>query len=155
MGQQQLLLVILTTIIVGIATLIAINTFGLNAEKANMDAVRQDLVQIATAVEAWKARPAAMGGGNNMYGYLSFNNISFPATTIHGSNGFIVSNLNGTYWIRSSGAKSYSIRAFPAHIDGYIPGATPGEGWFEMLYFKDEIRMSPELNTLPSRNNRP
>lgn len=53
MGQQQLLLVILVTIIVGIATVVAINTFGSSAEQANLDAVRQDIAQIATAAQAW------------------------------------------------------------------------------------------------------
>lgn len=40
MGQQQLLLVILVTIIVGIATVVAINTFSSAADSANLDAVR-------------------------------------------------------------------------------------------------------------------
>ena len=62
MGQQQLLLVILVTIIVGIATVVAINIFGQAADHANRDAVRQDLLAgIATAQALWE-RPAAMGG---------------------------------------------------------------------------------------------
>jgi len=49
MGQQQLLLVILVTIIVGIATVVAINTFGAAADSANLDAVRQDMGSIAAS----------------------------------------------------------------------------------------------------------
>ena len=62
MGQQQLLLVILVTILVGIATVVAINVFGSAAENANRDAVRQDLIQAASSLQAIWARPRALGG---------------------------------------------------------------------------------------------
>ncbi len=62
MGQQQLLLVILVTILVGIATVVAINVFGTAAEDANRDAVRQDLLQGATAAQAVWTRPAMLDG---------------------------------------------------------------------------------------------
>ncbi|MDZ7806938.1 MAG: hypothetical protein U5K71_07465 [Gracilimonas sp.] len=53
MGQQQLLLVILVTIIVGIATVVAINTFGSAADSANLDAVRQDVATIAASAQGY------------------------------------------------------------------------------------------------------
>ncbi|AXI99768.1 hypothetical protein CYPRO_0483 [Cyclonatronum proteinivorum] len=67
MGQQQLLLVILVTIIVGIATVVAINIFGSSAEQANQDAVRQDMITMAAQAQAWYARPAMLGGGERDY----------------------------------------------------------------------------------------
>ena len=65
MGQQQLLLVILVTILVGIATVVAINTFGSSNVNANRDAVRNDVAAIATAAQAWYIKPEMLGGGNN------------------------------------------------------------------------------------------
>ena len=62
MGQQQLLLVILVTILVGIATVVAINVFGTAAQQSNRDAVRQDLLSAASQAQAIWERPAAMGG---------------------------------------------------------------------------------------------
>ena len=62
MGQQQLLLVILVTILVGIATVVAINVFGESAEQANADAVRQDLLAAASQAQAIYAKPAQLGG---------------------------------------------------------------------------------------------
>ena len=62
MGQQQLLLVILVTILVGIATVVAINVFGTAAEEGNRDAVRQDLLQAAAGAQAVYTRPEALGG---------------------------------------------------------------------------------------------
>ena len=62
MGQQQLLLVILVTIIVGIATVVAINIFGTAAEQANKDAIRQDLLAASAQAQGIWARPIMMGG---------------------------------------------------------------------------------------------
>ena len=62
MGQQQLLLVILVTILVGIATVVAINVFGTAAEQSNRDAVRQDLLAAAATAQGLWSRPEAMGG---------------------------------------------------------------------------------------------
>ena len=62
MGQQQLLLVILVTILVGIATVVAINVFGDAAEQGNRDAVRQDLLQAAAGAQAVWSKPTLLGG---------------------------------------------------------------------------------------------
>ena len=55
MGQQ--LLVILVKIIVGIATVVAINTFGSAADFAAQDSVRQDLASIAASAQGYYMRP--------------------------------------------------------------------------------------------------
>ncbi|MDZ7718745.1 MAG: hypothetical protein U5K72_08020 [Balneolaceae bacterium] len=69
MGQQQLLLVILVTIIVGIATVVAINIFGTAAEQANRDAVRQDLLAAAAQAQGIYSRPEMMGGARQRFYY--------------------------------------------------------------------------------------
>jgi len=62
MGQQQLLLVILVTILVGIATVVAINVFGSAAENANKDAVRQDLLSASASAQGLWTSPVMLGG---------------------------------------------------------------------------------------------
>ena len=62
MGQQQLLLVILVTILVGIATVVAINVFGSAAENANRDAVRQDLLAASAQAQGLWTSPVMLGG---------------------------------------------------------------------------------------------
>ena len=42
MGSQQLLLIVLGVIIVGIAVIVGISIFGSNADQANKDAVTHD-----------------------------------------------------------------------------------------------------------------
>ncbi|MFP8488353.1 hypothetical protein ACKGJO_04565 [Gracilimonas sp. Q87] len=129
MGQQQLLLVILVTIIVGIATVVAINTFGSAADSANLDAVRQDVAQIAASAQGYYMKPKMLGGGGKDFTGVTFENISFSASDMN-ADGTIAWNENGTYEITATTApsgttpSSISISATPSSSDGYVQGAT-------------------------------
>ena len=112
MGQQQLLLVILVTILVGIATVVAINTFGSSNVNANRDAVRNDVAAIATAAQAWYIKPEMLGGGNNSFANLTFNDIGFAADSIYNS-GLTAANLNGVYVLGTGTATSITVTATP------------------------------------------
>lgn len=67
MGQQQLLLIILGVIIVGIAVAVGITMFQDNAVSANRDAVTNDLVQLAAKAQQFYRKPQALGGGGNSF----------------------------------------------------------------------------------------
>ena len=62
MGQQQLLLLVLGAIIVGVAIVVGINMFGSNALKANEDAVRQDCLTFASRIQECYRKPTVLGG---------------------------------------------------------------------------------------------
>ena len=62
MGQQQLILLVLATVIVGLATVVGIRAFSENSIKSNADAMTQDAVRIANDLQAWKQKPAPFGG---------------------------------------------------------------------------------------------
>ncbi|HET8866413.1 MAG TPA: hypothetical protein VFM80_12010 [Gracilimonas sp.] len=121
MGQQQLLLVILVTIIVGIATVVAINVFGTSAKSANEDMVRQDMLVISSASQGYFIKPAMMGGGANTFTDMDFNDFNFPAEGINEA-GDVAWNMNGTYIIDTSVGTSYTITGHPASCDGYTEG---------------------------------
>lgn len=63
MGQQQLLLLVLGIVIVGLAVVVGIQAFGENQVKANQDAIVNDGVRIASDLQAWALKPTAFGGG--------------------------------------------------------------------------------------------
>jgi hypothetical protein len=63
MGQQQLLLIVLGVIVVGIAVVVGINLFTANAVLANRDGVVADLTNLAATAQQFYRRPTAMGGG--------------------------------------------------------------------------------------------
>jgi len=69
MGQQQLLLLVLGIVIVGLAVVVGIQAFGENQKKANADALTNDGVRIASDAQAWKLKPAAFGGGADKSGF--------------------------------------------------------------------------------------
>ncbi|MFO8028416.1 MAG: hypothetical protein R6U28_01005, partial [Cyclonatronaceae bacterium] len=106
MGQQQLLLVILVTILVGIATVVAINVFGTAADQANRDAVRQDLLGAAATAQALWERPAAMGGyGQGFDQDIDIRRLNIPRgsdlTAVYTEASIV--NDNGEYSVEGSG----------------------------------------------------
>jgi len=92
MGQQQLLLLILSAVIVGVAIVMGINMFGENATQANQDAVLQDVLTLATRAQAWYRRPTQLGGGGRDYTSVSLTTLNFASP-----------NSNGSYAITGSG----------------------------------------------------
>ena len=67
MGQQQLLLIVLGVIIVGIAVVVGINVFTASSMNSNRDAVIADLTTLAAMAQQHYRKPAAMGGGQNAF----------------------------------------------------------------------------------------
>jgi hypothetical protein len=100
MGQQQLLLIILVTIIVGLATIVAINTFQSAAEEANIDSIRQDILQAQSNANAYALKPEVLGGGNGRYQGISLQAISLPEE-----------NENATYELGEINDESFEIIA--------------------------------------------
>ena len=94
MGQQQLLLIILGVIIVGIAIAVGISQFGAHSTQANKDGVTSGVVNVSANAYQFKIRPSTMGGGSGSYvGYL------IPTK--------MATDDNGTY--AASGASGTSI----------------------------------------------
>ncbi len=67
MGQQQLLLIILGVIIVGIAIAVGISMFSSSSIQANKDAIINDLNNLAANSYQFRIRPTTMGGGGGSY----------------------------------------------------------------------------------------
>jgi len=84
MGQQQLLLIVLGVIIVGIAIVVGINLFNANSVSANRDGLTSDLNNLAAVAHQYFIKPTAMGGGGQ----------KFTGFTVSPQ---LASNANGTY----------------------------------------------------------
>jgi hypothetical protein len=67
MGQQQLLLVVLGVIVVGLAIAVGITMFGASSTESNKDGVTSSLVNIASDAHQYKLRPKILGGGRPSY----------------------------------------------------------------------------------------
>lgn len=123
MGQQQLLLVILVTIIVGIATVVAINTFGSAADASNLDAVRNDVAAIASAAQGFYMKPEMLAGGGRTFTGIGFNGFGFAANGVEDANpSTIAQNENGRYVLDAGDDQLLIVTAHPASDDTYVPG---------------------------------
>jgi len=67
MGQQQLLLIILGVIIVGIAIAVGLSLFSAQSIQSNRDAIINDLNNLAAQAYQHRIRPGSMAGGNGKY----------------------------------------------------------------------------------------
>ena len=109
MGQQQLLLIVLGVIVVGIAVVVGINLFNANAEEANKDGIVSDCTNLGAMAQQFYKKPASMGGGGN---------------TFTGGTGWIIavgldSTANGTYG-RTNSDQSTIIVGTPFGNTGYL-----------------------------------
>ena len=96
MGQQQLLLIILGVIIVGIAIAIGLSLFTANSIQANKDAMINDVNNISANAYQYRIRTQSMGGGNNSYA-----NYTVPTR--------LSSNSNATYAASGASASALTI----------------------------------------------
>ena len=98
MGQQQLLLLVLGIVIVGLAVVVGIQAFGENQKKANADALVNDGVRIASDAQAWVLKPTAFGGGNGDFDGVGFGDLGYTMGT-NGAGASAYGNLNGVFTI--------------------------------------------------------
>ena len=91
MGQQQLLLLVLGIVIVGLAVVVGIQAFGENQKKSNQDALVNDGVRFASDAQAWALKPDAFGGGSGAFTGISWQDLGYEVS------GTTYTNLNGTW----------------------------------------------------------
>ena len=110
MGQQQLLLLILSAIVVGLALVIGMEIFTQNALMATRDLVRQGVLEAATRAQAWYRFPIRNGGGGRSFEDFDLDQINFRTPTIRGQ--FLISNKDSSGFRLSgsvSGDSSWAI----------------------------------------------
>jgi hypothetical protein len=107
MGQQQLLLLVLGIVIVGLAVVVGIQAFSENQKKANADALVNDAIRIASDAQAWMLKPTAFGGGGNTCGggttACDWSGADFAQLGYATGTGGGYSNLNGEFTITPAG----------------------------------------------------
>jgi len=67
MGQQQLLLITLGVIVVGIAVVVGINLFSASATEANREELVSALTSLGTMAQEFYQKPAMFGGGSRKF----------------------------------------------------------------------------------------
>ena len=103
MGQQQLLLIILGVIIVGIAIAVGLQLFQAGSVGANQDAIQNDVMNIAAHAQQFFVRPSSMGGGDGTFNSGGPNNQGYELPARLETTG------NGIYEIIATGANTITI----------------------------------------------
>lgn len=96
MGQQQLLLIVLSVIIVGVAIAVGVTQFRSSAVDSNRQALIADMVNLAAKAQRYYRTPAQLGGGGQSF-------VGFALSSIESS------NANGTYTATVTNDSTMSI----------------------------------------------
>lgn len=115
MGQQQLLLIILGVIIVGIAIAVGLSMFTAQSVNANRDAIIADITNMAANSYQYRIRPTSMGGGGGSY-------VGYTVPTS------LASNENGGYTCNSATAAQVSFTGTSAQGYGTVTGIYGADG---------------------------
>ncbi len=67
MGQQQLLLIVLGIIVVGIAASVGINLFSSSATEINRDLIISVVMSLSSDIQAYYQKETQFGGGGGSY----------------------------------------------------------------------------------------
>ena len=99
MGTQQILLIVLSVIIVGIAVAVGITMFNAQATNSNRQAIMGDMNNLASSALAFYKTPTTHGGGGNTWGLLD----NLGNWLGYEWDGTICETGNGTYSITTAG----------------------------------------------------
>ena len=94
MGQQQILLLVVSVIIVVLAITIGIEMFATNSKISNRDSVVSELNNLAILAIQFYKKPASYGGGNSSF--ISWNIPEKMDSTSNGIYSVACTNLNVT-----------------------------------------------------------
>ena len=103
MGQQQLLLIVLGIIIVGVALVFGINLFRSHAVNSKRDLVVNECINLAALAQQHYRRPTALGGGSSAFDNTNGNAWSIPSQLQH--------TASGDYQITSISSNQVVIKA--------------------------------------------
>lgn len=122
MGSQQLLLIVVGTLVVGMMVVIGITLFVDHAAATNRDEIANDLMHAASVAQAYHRRPQILGGGGNSF-------VGFDLRTVFRE----LQNMNG----------SYSVFGTPTDSTIVIEGLGTQPGYDNATLVKVSIRVFP------------
>lgn len=108
MGQQQLLLLVLSIVLVGLAVVVGIEAFAENQRKSQIDAMTTESIDIASDAQAWLLKPVAFGGPTEGQGFLDLT---------YGDLGIVIED--GVYLTENAAYRILSTASDCLTIDGF------------------------------------
>ena len=84
MGSQQVLLIVVGVVIVGIMIAVGLFMFRDQAAATARDSISNDLVALASASQKYYRRPVTFGGGGRSFGGLTMSKLTTKPHTANG-----------------------------------------------------------------------
>lgn len=84
MGTQQMFLLVVAALIVGLALVAGIDQFAVGAQGASQDMLRNEASRVAKHAQAWFRRPIPYGGGARSFANFSLTSINYDSSKIAG-----------------------------------------------------------------------
>ena len=98
MGQQQLILLVLGVVIVGLGIVVGLSAFDETQRRTSVDALTQDVVRIAGDAQAWRLKPMVYGGGGGAFAGVTFAALGYVETS------GVYTTVTGTFTLAVDGA---------------------------------------------------
>jgi len=96
MGTQQLLLIVVGVVIVGVMIAVGLFMFRDQAAATARDSISNDLVALATASQKYFRRPSTFGGGGNSFGGLTMSKLTTKPSNANGDYVLVPDPVPGT-----------------------------------------------------------
>lgn len=119
MGQQQLLLIVLGVIIVGIAIAVGISMFKSSAVDANRNAIAGDLANLASKAQRYYRTPVELGGGGQDFSNFTLS----PLDTGNANGSYRVEIIQPGLIVIHALGKEKVGNAYVAAVDTVTPDA--------------------------------
>ena len=126
MGQQQLLLLVLGIVIVGLAVVVGIEAFSENKTNSTVDAMVNEIVRVGSDLQAWSLKPQAFGGPSDGEGFtgVTFGSLGYPVGIVAGENAY--TTTTATYFMQTASATADCVVVTGISKDGVTGGELNG-----------------------------
>ncbi|MEL6612861.1 MAG: hypothetical protein AAFQ53_12250 [Bacteroidota bacterium] len=121
MGQQQLLLLVLGIVIVGLAVVSGIETFDDGFRKSRKDNAIVAAMEYVSPIQAWVDKPTALGGGGGAFGPFNIERLGLRADG--------TCALSGRQYVRLSDGSQLSIGSEGTPFIAWFPNGDCETNW--------------------------
>jgi hypothetical protein len=84
MGTQQVFLLVVAAMIVGLALAAGMDQFNASAQDASRDQMRNEAARVAKHAQAWYRSPEVIGGGGRSFAGFNFEKINYDSSKVAG-----------------------------------------------------------------------
>ena len=141
MGQQQLLLIVLGIIIVGIAIAVGVNMFQSSAVDTNRQSMISDLANLAAKAQRYYRTPTELGGGAQNFMDFKLGRLD-------------TANANGSYRLATGPDSTANPVPAPSTANTEIATSAPAEiyilGWGKEMGDNGDYPVKAQCRVTPS-----